>query len=130
MKTTAILAAILVLSIGAAAAQKPADKPADLSGTWTGTTTVDQAEDAITLVLALKDGAYSGTLTDTLGFCSETPLQNVAFKDGALTFGVPITDGYVRFELKTDGTRLTGAWVASSGGGGDVVLERAAETKK
>lgn len=113
------LAAILVLAALVFAAAP------DLSGTWTGTTNVDQSEDSLTLVLALKDGAYSGTLTDTLGFCTESALRNVAFKDGALDFDLTISDGQdLHFALKLDGGKLIGPWTTSGGTTGEAILER------
>ena len=56
----------------------------DLVGTWVGETEVPDAPepDKLTIVFALTDGKLTGTFTDSVGFASEVPCEDITYKDG------------------------------------------------
>jgi hypothetical protein len=102
----------------------------DLVGTWIGETGVPDAPepDKLTIVFAMKDGELTGTFTDTLGFASEAPLEDIKYEDGSLTFHFDVSDGYDTFPiyctLKVEGDSMTGYWENDGGESSEIKLER------
>lgn len=102
----------------------------ELVGTWVGETEVPDAPelDKITVVFDMIDGKLTGTFTDTLGFASEAPCEDIEFEDGNLTFHFDVSDGYDTFPiyctLKVEGDTMTGHWENDGGESGEVSLKR------
>ncbi len=121
----AMIAFLLTLSYGISFCQE-----VDLSGTWEGTTEVpEEAElDQITLVLEKINGEYSGTFTDSLGFAEDAELEDIEFKDNALTFNFTIFNGFeymiVYATLTVEGDKMSGHWETEDGNSSTIELER------
>ena len=102
----------------------------DLVGTWIGETEVPDApeKDKITLIFVMKDGKLTGTFTDTLGFASEAPCEDIKYEGGSLSFHFDVSDGYDTFPiyctLKVEGDTMTGYWENDEGQSSEVKLER------
>ena len=102
----------------------------DLVGTWVGETEVpDSPEmDQLTIVFALTDGKLTGTFTDTAGYASEAPCEDITYEDGNLSFHFDVNDGYVTMPiyvtLKVEGDSMTGYWENEEGQSSDVKLQR------
>jgi hypothetical protein len=102
----------------------------DLVGTWIGETEVPDAPetDKITLVFAMTDGKLTGTFTDTLGFASEAPCEDIKYEDGSLSFHFDVSDGYSTFPifctLNVAGDSMTGYWENEEGQSAEVKLTR------
>lgn len=113
------LAALIVLLVPLWAAENPV-------GTWVGTTEVpDQGADEVTLTIAKSDGGYTGTMTDSLGMVAREALRDIAFADGALTFGFALTDGTaMKMTLKVTGDKMAGQWQHPEGDAGAITFER------
>jgi len=102
----------------------------DLVGTWVGETEVPDAPepDKLTVIFALADGELTGTFTDTLGFASEAPLEDIKYKDGSLNFHFDVNDGYatlpIYVTLKVEGDSMTGYWENEEGQSSEIKLQR------
>ncbi len=120
-----LLAFLLTFSYGISFCQE-----IDLSGTWEGTTEVPDAPepDQITLVLEKIDGEYSGTFADSLGFAEDAELEDIEFKDNALTFKFTIFNGFeymkVYTTLTVEGDKMSGHWETEDGNSSTIELER------
>jgi hypothetical protein len=99
----ALLATGLVLSVLTFAAHA-----ADLSGTWKWTSQTKSGPTEITAVLALKDGALTGTVAGRQG---PADISDASVKDGVIAFSVVRgTDQKVviKYQGKVDGDTITG----------------------
>lgn len=102
----------------------------DLVGTWVGETEVPDAPepDKLTIVFALADGKLTGTFTDSVGFASEVPCEDINYEDGNLSFHFDINDGYstvpIYVTLKVEGDSMTGYWENEEGQSSEVKMQR------
>jgi hypothetical protein len=121
---------ILLVFFVATAAAEAAAQSADLSGTWEGTAEVPDIQDLdkLTLVLEKNEGSYSGTITDSVGYANQADLENVEFKDSALSFSFQIFNGTsyqtILVTLTVDGNKMSGSWENDEGQSGNILLER------
>jgi hypothetical protein len=118
-KTLLILAfaalALLILGGGLFAQKKP-----DVVGTWIGYAIVgDGGRVDITVVIDKGEAGYTGKLSDTTGMVPESPLKEIVFKDGKLTFEFDLAEGaesrLIKIELTLDSETLKGAWFDPDG---------------
>ncbi len=123
--TFAALLVFLLVSSGWMLAQE-----IDISGTWVGETYVPDAPepDQLTLVFAKKDGKWTGTFSDTMGYASEAECEGIKIEDHSLTFHFDISDGYevqtIYVSLRIEGDSMTGAWESEIGDGAEIKLEK------
>ena len=123
--TFAALLVFLLASSGWMLAQE-----VDISGTWVGETYVPDAPepDQLTLVFAKKDGKWTGTFSDTMGYASEAECEEIKIEDHSLTFYFDISDGYevqtIYVSLLIEGDSMTGAWENEVGDGAEIKLEK------
>jgi hypothetical protein len=119
------LAALAVLA-GTALSQAP--KKADVVGTWLGTAVVgdDGSQVEITVVIEKAAAGYSGKLSDTSGLVPESPLRQIVFKDGKLSFEFDLAQGMdttlIKIELTLENEALKGAWYDPDGNSGAILL--------
>jgi hypothetical protein len=129
MKKMSLTFSLILLVFFVAAAGATA-QPADLSGTWEGTAEVPDIQDLdkITLVLEKNEGSYSGTVTDSVGYANQADLENLEFKDNALSFSFQIFNGTsyqtIFVTLAVDGDKMSGSWENDEGESGNILLER------
>ena len=118
-KTLLILAfaalALLILGGGLFAQKKP-----DVIGTWIGYAFVgDGSSVDITVVIDKGEAGYTGKLSDTTGMVPESPLKEIVFKDGKLTFEFDLAEGgesrLIKIELTLDNETLKGVWFDPDG---------------
>ncbi len=83
----AAVMALAVLAVGAAGqkAPEPPKKP-DIVGTWVGYAVAPGMRFELTAVFDKGAAGYTGKLSDVSGALAETPLREIVFKDGKLTF--------------------------------------------
>ena len=123
--TFAALLVFLLASSGWMLAQE-----VDITGTWVGETYVPDAPepDQLTLVFAKKDGKWTGTFSDTMGYASEAECEEIKIEDHSLTFHFDISDGYevqtIYVSLTVEGDSMTGAWESEVGDGAEIKLEK------
>jgi hypothetical protein len=102
----------------------------DITGTWVGETYVPDASepDKLTLVFAKKDGKWTGTFSDTMGYASEAECEEMKIEDHSLTFHFDISDGYevqtIYVALTVEDDSMTGAWENEVGDGAEIKLEK------
>jgi hypothetical protein len=93
---------------------------ADPSGTWHWTVTTPNGDIETTLTLAVKDGALTGTYSNSFG---SAPISAASFKDDAIAFKVEREFDGNKFVLsytgKLAGDTITGSIEAPSFDGGD-----------
>jgi len=107
--------ALLILGAGLFAQKKP-----DVIGTWIGYAVVgDGSRVDITLVIDKGEAGYTGKLSDTTGLVPESPLKEIVFKDGKLTFEIDLAQGMesqlIKIELTLENETLNGAWFDPEG---------------
>jgi len=114
-----VAAAVFALTVlaGFAAAQK-AKKP-DVVGTWVGYAISPDQRFEITVVIDKGETGYTGKFKDATGMIPETPLREIVFKEGKLSFEFDLTLGMetqpIRIELTLENETLKGAWFDSEG---------------
>ncbi len=96
MKTPRLLAAVFVAGLFAATAFA-----ADPTGTWKWTVSTPNGDLETTLTLAIKDGALTGTYSNSFG---QTAISNASCKDAAIAFDVQREFDGNKFVLKYQGT--------------------------
>ena len=106
---------LLVLAGGGLAQKKP-----DVVGTWAGYAIVgDGSRVDITVVVEKGAAGYTGKISDATGAVPETPLKNIVFKDGKLTFEFDLSQGMdsmlIKIELTLENDTLKGAWFDPEG---------------
>jgi hypothetical protein len=111
--------AAVILAVPLRAAEDPA-------GLWVGITEVpEQGPDQVTLTITQVDGAYAGSMFDSLGMVAKTDLRDVRFADGMLTFGFSLNDGaQMTMTLKVAGDKMAGEWRHPEGDVGAIIFER------
>ena len=107
--------ALLILGAGLFAQKKP-----DVIGTWIGYAVVgDGSRVDITLVIDKGEAGYTGKRCDTSGMVPESPLKEIVFKDGKLTFEIDLAQGMesqlIKIELTLENETLNGAWFDPEG---------------
>ncbi len=123
--TFAALLVFLLASSGWMLAQE-----VDITGTWGGETYVPDASepDQLTLVFAKKDGKWTGTFSDAMGYASEAECEEIKIEDHSLTFHFDTGDGYevltIYVSLRIEGDSMTGAWESEAGDGAEIKLEK------
>jgi hypothetical protein len=126
LRLPVIALAALVGLAGTALAQAP--KKADVVGAWLGTAVVgdDGSQVDITVVIEKAEAGYSGKISDTTGMVPETPLRQVVFKDGKLSFEFDLAQGMdttlIKIELALESETLKGAWYDPDGNSGAILL--------
>jgi hypothetical protein len=117
--------ALAVLSAGAAGqkAPEPLKKP-DIVGTWVGYAVAPGMRFELTAVFNKSEAGYAGKLSDVSGTLAETPLREIVFKDGKLTFQFDLVMGtdamLIKIELTLENETLMGFW-SNAEGSSDVV---------
>jgi len=110
----AFTALVLILLVGGVFAQ---NKP-DVVGTWIGYALGgDGNRIDITVVIEKGAAGYTGKLSDATGMVPESPLKEIVFKDGKLTFEFDLAaeSMLIKIELTLDGETLKGAWLDPEG---------------
>ncbi len=126
LRLSVIALAALALLAGTALAQTP--KKADVIGTWIGTAVVgdDGSQVDITIVIEKAEAGYSGKISDATGMVPETPLRQIVFKDGKLSFEFDLAEGMdtmlIKIELTLEAETLKGAWADPEGNSGAISL--------
>ena len=119
----AFTALVLILLVGGVFAQ---NKP-DVVGTWIGYALGgDGNRIDITVVIEKGAAGYTGKLSDATGMVPESPLKEIVFKDGKLTFEFDLAMGaesmLIKIELTLDSETLKGAWFDPEGNSGIIEL--------
>lgn len=125
MKRTPVLLAVAVmalavLSVGAAGqkAPEPPKKP-DIAGTWVGYAIAPGMRFELTAVFSKSEAGYAGKLSDVSGVLAETPLREIVFKDGKLTFQFDLVldmePMLIKIELTLENEVLRGFWLNAEG---------------
>ena len=107
--------ALLILGAGLFAQKKP-----DVIGTWIGYAVVgDGSRVDVTIVIDKGESGYTGKLSDASGMVPESPLKEIVFKDGKLTFEIDMAQGMesqlIKIELTLENETLNGAWFDPEG---------------
>jgi hypothetical protein len=118
-KTLLILifaALALALLVGGVFAQK---KP-DVIGTWIGYAIVGGGGRVdITIVIDKGEAGYTGKISDSTGMVPESPLKEIVFKEGKVTFEFDFAEGAesrpIKIELTLDNETLKGSWFDPDG---------------
>jgi len=112
-----LIAAILALAVlAAAAAPKAPEQPKkpDIIGTWTGYAIAPGMRVELVAVFDKGEAGYTGKLSDTSGALADTPLREIVFKDGTLTFEFDLFMGtdpmLIKIELVLENEALKGHW--------------------
>ena len=128
MKRNITFAALLVFLLAASGWMLAQE--VDISGTWVGETFVPDSPDPdkLTVMFAKKDGQWTGTFSDTMGFASEAKCEEIKIDGDSLTFHFDISDGYdvqtIYVALTVEKDSMTGAWENEGGEGAEVKLEK------
>lgn len=126
LRLPVIALAALALLAGTALAQAP--KKADVAGAWLGTAVVgdDGTQVDITVVIEKAEAGYSGKISDATGMVPETPLRQIVFKDGKLSFEFDLAQGMdtmlIKIDLTLENEALKGAWYDAEGNSGAILL--------
>jgi len=128
MKRTPLVTVLSVLALAALAltlSAQTAKKP-DILGTWTGFAMADGARLDITVVFAKSETGYTGKLSDASGMVPESPLREIAFKDGKLACEFDLDMGgtavLIRFDLTLENDVLKGIWLDPDGNSDTIEL--------
>jgi len=128
MKKAVSFAVLVTFLLAAPAATLAHD--VDISGTWVGETYVPDAPepDKLTLVFAKKDGKWTGTFSDTMGYASEAECEEIKVDGHTVTLHFDISDDYetqtIYVTLNVEGDTMTGAWENEVGDGAEIKLEK------
>ncbi len=113
----AVTALALAVLVGGLLAQQ---KPGFL-GAWTGYAIVgDGSRIDINVSFDKGEEGYTGKLAEVSGMIPESPLRNIVFKDGKLTFEFDLLDDgggsqVIKIELMLDQETLKGRWIDEEG---------------
>jgi len=116
------VAAILALAVLAAAAAQKAPEPPkkpDIIGTWIGYAVAPGMRFELTAVFDKSEAGTTGKLSDASGALADTPLREIVFKDGKLTFEFDLLLGtdpqLIKIELMLESGVLKGHWFDAEG---------------
>jgi len=121
MKKILIVLAVCVLAFCVLAGGPLAQKKAGFLGAWTGYAIVgDGSRIDINVSFDKGEAGYTGTLEEASGMIPESPLKNIVFKDGKLTFEFDLMDDgggsqLIKIELTLDNETLKGHWLDAEG---------------
>ena len=118
MKKTLLIVVIVTLTLLALAVGGFAQKKPDVVGTWVGYAIVgDGSRVDITVVVEKGAAGYTGKISDATGMVPETPLKNIVFNDGKLSFEFDmVTEStLIKIELTLENETLKGAWFDPDG---------------
>jgi hypothetical protein len=120
MKKTLLIPVIATLTLFVLVGGGFAQKKPDVLGTWAGYAIVgDGSRVDITVVIEKGAAGYTGKLSDATGMVPESPLKNIVFKDGKLTFEFDLSQGMdsmlIKIELTLENETLKGAWFDPEG---------------
>ena len=121
MKKILIILAVTVLALAVLAGGLLAQKKPGFLGAWAGYGIVgDGSRVDINVSFDKDETGYKGTLAEASGMIPESPLKNIAFKDGKLTFEFDLPDDgggsqLIKIELVLDQETLKGHWFDAEG---------------
>jgi hypothetical protein len=118
MKKALLILAIATLTLLVLVGGGLAQKKPDIVGTWAGYAIVGDADRVDITVVIEKDAAgYAGKISDATGAVPETPLKNIVFKDGKLSFEFDMAaeSMLIKIELTLENETLKGAWFDPEG---------------
>jgi hypothetical protein len=121
MKKILIVLAVSVLAFCVLAGGLLAQKKAGFLGAWIGYAIVgDGSRIDINVSFDKGEAGYTGILEEASGMIPESPLKNIVFKDGKLTFEFDLMDDdggsqLIKIELTLDNETLKGHWLDAEG---------------
>ena len=120
MKRTLIACACVVTALAVLAGGAVAQKKPDIVGTWLGyALTGDGSRVELTVVFEKGEAGYTGKMTEATGMLPESPLRQIVFKDGKLTFEFDLVMGVesqlIKIEMTLENDVLKGAWFDAEG---------------
>jgi hypothetical protein len=117
MKKALIILAIVTLTLVVLVGGVFAQKKPDVAGTWVGYAIADGNRVELTVIVEKTAAGYTGKISDTTGMVPETPLKNIVFKDGKLSFEFDmVTESMlIKIELTLENETLKGAWFDPDG---------------
>ena len=121
MKKILILLAITVMALCILAGGLLAQKKAGFLGAWTGYAIVgDGSRVDINVSFDKDETGYTGKLAEASGMIPESPLKNIVFQDGKLTFDFDLLDDgggsqLIKIELTLENETLKGHWIDAEG---------------
>lgn len=121
MKKALIIPAITILALALLAGGLLAQKKPGFLGAWTGYAIVgDGSRVDLNVSFDKDETGYAGTLAEVSGMIPESPLKNIVFKDGKITFEFDLLDGgggsqLIKIELTLDSEILKGRWFDEEG---------------
>lgn len=121
MKKNLIIPAVTALVLCLLAGDLPAKKKPGFLGAWTGYTIIgDGSRVDVNISFDKDETGYTGKLSEVTGVFPESPLKNIVFKDGKLTFEFDLLDDdggsqLIKLELTLDKETLKGYWFDAEG---------------
>jgi hypothetical protein len=121
MKKILTILAVTVLALAVLTGGLLAQKKPGFLGAWTGYGIVgDGSRVDINVSFDKDETGYTGTLAEASGMIPESPLKNIVFKDGKLTFEFDLLDDgggsqLIKIELVLDQETLKGHWFDAEG---------------
>jgi hypothetical protein len=121
MKKAILILAVTVMALCILAGGLLAQKKAGFLGVWTGYAIVgDGSRVDINVSFDKDETGYTGKLAEASGMIPESPLKNIVFQDGKLTFEFDLLDGgggsqLIKIELALDNENLKGRWIDEEG---------------
>jgi hypothetical protein len=121
MKKSLIILPVTALALCVLAGGLLAQKKPGFLGAWTGYTIVgDGSRFDVNVSFDKDETGYTGKLSEVSGMIPESPLKNIVFKDGKLTFEFDLMDDgggsqLIKIELTLDKETLKGYWFDAEG---------------
>lgn len=121
MKKALIILAVTVLALAVLVGGLLAQKKPGFLGAWTGYAIVgDGSRVDINVSFDKGEEGFTGKLAEASGMIPESPLKNIVFKDGKLTFEFDLLDGgggsqLIKIELALEQETLKGRWIDVEG---------------
>lgn len=120
MKKALIILAVTVLALAVLVGGLLAQKKPGFLGAWTGYAIVgDGSRVDINVSFDKGEEGYTGKLAEASGMIPESPLKNIVFKDGKLTFEFDLLDDggsqLIKIELALEQETLKGRWIDVEG---------------
>ena len=120
MKKTLLILAVTTLALALLVGGVFAQKKPDVIGTWVGFAVVGDGDRVdITVVIDKGEAGYTGKISDASGMVPESPLKEIVFKEGKVTFEFDFAEGaearLIKIELTLDNETLKGSWFDPDG---------------